>query len=67
MKSIEIKSEYKNHFLKACRRAGLEAEPLKKNITPGRLYFRVSKTNICQDDIFKLGVYFADLIFHKSV
>ena len=61
MKAIEIKKDLKFPFLEACRLAGLEAEQLKKNIMPGRLYFRVSKTNISQDDIFKLGVYFAQL------
>ena len=63
MKAIEIKSESKFSFLEACRLAGLQAEPLKKNIMVGRLYFRVSKINISQDDIFKLGVYFAQLTY----
>ena len=63
MKAIEIKSEMKYPFLEVCRLAGLQAEQLTKIIMPGRLYFRVSKANIFQDDIFKLGVYFAELTF----
>ena len=63
MKAIEIKSELKSPFIEACRLAGLQGEQLKKNIMPGRLYFRITKTNISQDDIFKLGVYFAQLTY----
>ena len=61
MKAIEIKSELKVPFLKACLLAGLQAKELKKINCQGRSYFRVTKVNISQDDIFKLGVYFAQL------
>lgn len=65
MKAIQIKSELKSSFLKACGRAGLEATQLKKINKPGWLFFRVSKPNISQDDIFKLGVYFSHHTFSK--
>ena len=65
MKSIEIKTEMKIPFLKACRLAGLEANELKKMDYPERAYFRVSKTSISQNDIFKLGVYFSELVSQK--
>ena len=61
MKSIQINSEKKIPFLEACRLAGLEAKELKKINRPGRIHFKVSKVNISQDDIFKLGFYFAQL------
>ena len=61
MKAIEIKSELQVPFLEACRLAGLKVIQLKKVKMPGRMYFRVIKANYSQDDIFKLGVYFAQL------
>jgi hypothetical protein len=61
MKAIEIKSELKFPFLEACRLAGLEVLQLKDVVTPGTLYFKVMTPNHSQDDLFKLGVYFAQL------
>jgi hypothetical protein len=61
MKAIEIKSELKSPFLEACRLAGLEVIQLKKIIMPGRMYFQVITVNYSQDDLFKLGVCFAQL------
>ena len=66
MKSIEIKTEMKIPFLKACQFAGLEVQELKKIKYPERSYFRVTKTNISQDDIFKLGVYFSGFVLRKG-
>lgn len=61
MKSIEIKSECKYLFLEAVRLSRLEVVQLQKVLMPGRLYYKVITVNYSQDDIFKLGVYFAQL------
>ena len=66
MKAIEIKTEMKIYFLEACRLAGLEAEELKKINCPGYSYFKVAKTNISQNDIFKLGFYFSQLVSKRN-
>ena len=57
----------KIYFLEACRLAGLEAEELKKINGPGWTYFKVSKTNISQNEIFKLGFYFSQLVSKRTI
>jgi hypothetical protein len=62
MKAIEIKAEMKYPFLEAARLAGLQVEELKKICYPkDRCYFRVTTEYHSQDDLFRLGVYFAQL------
>lgn len=66
MKAIEVKSDMKYPFLEAARLAGLQVEELKKICYPkDRCYFWVTKINISQDDLFRLGVYFAQLTLSK--
>jgi hypothetical protein len=66
MKAIQIKAEFKPQFLEACRLAGVSAEELKKARVNGRRYFRVNKNNFSQNDIFRVGVYFAELILQND-
>jgi len=61
MKAIEIKAELKFVFLDAAKACGLDVEELKKCKFPGRLYFRITTSNFSMNDIFKLGVYFAQM------
>jgi len=61
MKAIEIKSDLKFVFLDAVKACDLEAEELKKCKFPGRLYYRITTRNFSMNDIFKLGVYFAQM------
>ncbi len=67
MKAIEIKTEMKIYFLEACRLVGIEANELKKINYPGWSYFKVSKTNISQNDIFKLGFYFSQIVSKETL
>lgn len=67
--AIEIKSEMKYPFLEAVRLAGLQAEQLKSVYSKqGTIYYRVFNPHNCslvisQDVLFRLGVYYAQLMF----
>ena len=61
MKAIEIKSELKFVFLDAAKSCGLEVEELKLCKLPGLTVYRITTKNFSMHDIFKFGVYFAEM------
>lgn len=66
MKAIEIKSDLKFVFLDAVKACGLEVEELKKCKFPVRIYIRITTPGVSMNDIFKLGVYFAQMSYLKN-
>ena len=62
MKAIEIKTDLKNVFLASAKACGLEVEELKKCKFPGRSFYCITNSNISMNDIFQLGVHFAQVL-----
>ena len=63
MKAIEIKTDLKFVFLDAVKACRLTAEELPMCHHPGQTYFRITTPGVSMNDLFQLGVYFAQKTF----
>ena len=63
MKAIEIKTDLKFIFLDAVKACRLSAEELPMCHHSGRTFFRITTPGVSMNDLFKLGVYFAQLSY----
>lgn len=66
MKAIQINANHKNEFLQACKKLHLEPKQMKSLDTKSSLFFKVSKPDLSQNDLFLLGIYYS-ILFEQNI